>query len=405
MASLQERFEGLPPEWIAYIEKLQERLPPGQRERALNLLDRLPAMPRSLRALFGKVYDRAQAAFDNSPLEIAIVGPVNAGKSTLINALTGATVAKVSPVPGTTKETQRVAVGPFRMADTPGLDEAMGEDRTRLAWEAAEQADVLLLLFDASAGVTESHRQIYLKAKSLGKPIVVALNKADLVKGQEQEAMKSAEGILGETVLAISGKTGYRLGELMKAMVALDPRVINIMDDLLPEYQLEVARQRVALSATMAAAIGWEPLPIADIIPLTAIQALMVLEIGKLYGHPVTLSRARELLATFAGGIAMREGFRQVSKLIPIAGDFVSAAYAAAGTAAIGAAAIAWFESGGTMNPEDVRKIYRDSLKRFRGLLSSRLPRRGEMEKKIEREVEKGLKSLPAIASSEGAAP
>jgi small GTP-binding protein len=399
MESLRDRFEGLPEEWIAYIEKLQERLPASQRERALSLLDRLPTVPRSLRSLFEKVNDRARAAFNEDPLEIAIIGPVNTGKSTLLNALVGSQMALVSPVPGTTREAQRLAVGPFQITDTPGMDEASGEERTRLALEAARSADLLLILFDASVGISESHRKIFQTTVGLGKPMIVAMNKIDLVREHRAEALRSARQILGQDVLPISGKTGDGLGALMKALVALDPRVVNVMTDLLPEFQLEVARQRVATSAALSAAIGWEPLPIADIIPLTAIQALMVLEIGKLYGHPVTLSRAREPIPAFAGGIAMREGFRQLSKLIPVAGDILSAGYAAAGTAAIGAAAIAWFESGGKMDPTAARRIYADSLRQFRSLLASRSAK-GDGSK-VERKIEEALKSLPTLTGAE----
>ena len=186
----------------------------------------------------------------------------------------------------------------------------------------------------------------------------------------------------------------------MKALTLLDLRVINIMSEMLPDNQLEIARQRVAAAAGLAAVVGWEPLPVADIIPLTAIQALMVLEIGKLYGHKITLTRARELLATFAGGIAMREGYRQLSKLIPIAGSFVSAGYAAAGTAALGAAAIAWFDSGGQMKESDVRRLYEDALKRFKSRLGSLGKEKGRGDR-VEDEVEETLKALPGSTMGE----
>jgi hypothetical protein len=404
MASLKERWEGLPEEWVSFLEEMKKKLPKWQRERAESLLDRLPAMPKSLRVLFDKVYERSRSTFDNSPLEIAILGPVNSGKSTLVNALTGADVAKVSPMPGTTRTAQSFSLGPFRVVDTPGMDEAGGEERTEIALEAAQKADLILALFDAGSGITESHRHLFAKIEALKKPTVVALNKIDLAKGFEDEAVRSAEEILRTPVHAISCKTGHHLGELMKSLVILDPRVINIMSDLLPQYQLEVARQRVATASALAAAVGWEPLPVADILPLMAIQALMVLEIGKLYGHPVTLSRAKELLATFAGGIALREGFRQVSKLVPIAGDYVSAAYAAAGTAALGAAAVAWFEAGGEMKETDARKIYQDALRRFRSRLLPKLKGSLPSKDRVEEEVEAVIKALPSAKTEESVA-
>lgn len=401
MASIRDRFEGLPDEWIKTLEEWQGKLPTAQRERAEQLLERLPLLPKSLRSLFDKVYDHAKATFDDKPLEVAVVGPVNSGKSTLVNQLTGEEVARVSPVPGTTRETQWVPVGPFKIADTPGMEEAGGEERTERALAAAKEADLIILLFDAGTGITESYLALYHRVRALGKPTVVALNKIDLVKSYEQEAIRSAEETLRTEVLAISCKTGYNLGELMKALVLVDPRVLNVMAGILPRYQKEIARQRVATGAALAGAVGWEPLPIADVIPITAIQAMMVLDIGKLYGHKITLERARELLATFAGGIVLREGFRQLTKLIPIGGSIVSGAYAAAGTAALGAAAIAWFESGGKLKEGDVRQIYEEALKQFRTRLMPRLGGKRGQSDKVESEVEEALQSLPA-SSGEG---
>ncbi|MBW3625056.1 MAG: 50S ribosome-binding GTPase [Armatimonadetes bacterium] len=395
MANIRERFEGLPDDWVKLLEEWQEKLPESQRARAAQLLDRLPVLPKSLRTLFDKVYDQAKATFDDNPREIAIVGPVNSGKSTLVNALTGKEVAKVSPIPGTTQETQWVSVGPFKVADTPGMEEAGGEDRTRKAIEAAKEADLILLLFDAGTGITESYRSIYHQVMALGKPTVVALNKIDLVKAFEGDAVESAERILRTEVLAISCKTGYHLGELMKALALLDPRVLNIIGDLLPRYQKEVARQRVATAAALAGAIGWEPIPIADVIPLTAIQSMMVLEIGKLYGYKMSLDRAKELMATFAGGIVLREGFRQITKLIPFGGSVISGAYAAAGTAALGAAAIAWFESGGQLQEGEARRIYGEAMKKFRTGLMPHLTRNRGQRERVEEGVEEALQSLP----------
>ena len=401
MASIKDRFEGLPENWIKMLDELQEKLPESQQKRAEQLLDRLPALPKSVRSLLDKTYQQAKATFDNNPRQIAIVGPVNSGKSTLVNTLTGSEVAKVSPVPGTTRETQWVSVGPFKVADTPGMEEAGGEDRADAALAAANDADLVLLLFDAGTGITESYRSLYHRIMALNKPTVVALNKIDLVKAHEAEVVRAAQEALRTDVLAISCKTGYHLGELMKALVLLDYRVLNMMSDLLPEYQREVARQRVAASAALAGAIGWEPLPIADVIPLTAIQAMMVLEIGKLYGYKITPERAKELLATFAGGLAMREGFRQLAKLIPIGGSIVSGAYAAAGTAALGAAAIAWFESGGQLKEGDARRVYETTLAQFQSRFMPRLGGKRGQPDKIEVEVERALQSLPSSTEEE----
>src|SRR5512138_1106831 len=79
---------------------------------------------------------------------LAIVGPVNSGKSSLFNTLEGRAISEVSPVPGTTRDTISESFGPFTLVDTPGLGEASGDERRRITEKAIEQADAVLLLFD-----------------------------------------------------------------------------------------------------------------------------------------------------------------------------------------------------------------------------------------------------------------
>ena len=109
--------------------------------------------------------------------------------------------------------------------------------------------------------------------------------------------------------------------KVVKAMVMSDPRVMNHLADMLPGYQRRIAWWIVGGSAVASAAIGWEPIPLADVIPLTLLQAMMVLQVGKVYGYHLTQERARELVAVFAGSWALRTGFQQVIKLIPGFGE------------------------------------------------------------------------------------
>src|SRR3954462_337521 len=79
---------------------------------------------------------------------LAIVGPVNSGKSSLFNALEGRDISEVSPVPGSTREAISESFGPFTLIDTPGLGEASGEERPKITQKAIEQSDAVLLVLD-----------------------------------------------------------------------------------------------------------------------------------------------------------------------------------------------------------------------------------------------------------------
>src|SRR5690242_14015336 len=84
---------------------------------------------------------------------LVIVGPVNAGKSSLFNALQGRDISEVSPVPGTTRNTISEAFGPFTLIDTPGLGEAAAKQHHEITQQAIIKSDAAILLLDAVAGV------------------------------------------------------------------------------------------------------------------------------------------------------------------------------------------------------------------------------------------------------------
>ena len=98
---------------------------------------------------------------------IGIFGRRNAGKSSLINALTSQSLAIVSDIKGTTtdpvtKAMELLPLGPVVLIDTPGLDDTgeLGELRVRKAYQMLNKTDIAVLVVDGPAGLTEEDRQI-----------------------------------------------------------------------------------------------------------------------------------------------------------------------------------------------------------------------------------------------------
>ncbi len=114
--------------------------------------------------------------------------------------------------------------------------------------------------------------------------------------------------------------------------------------------QRDVARRIVNATAAVAAGVAATPIPVADVLPLTALQLQMVVGVAQVAGRSLDRRGAMEFIATLGiqGGAAMglREVARQLLKLVPGAGSVVNAAVASAGTKALGEAAIAWFIDG-----------------------------------------------------------
>jgi GTP-binding protein Era len=193
---------------------------------------------------------------------VAIVGAPNAGKSTLLNRLTGAKLSIVSPKAQTTRF--RVlgilmrGAAQILLVDTPGifrprrrLDRAM----VRAAWTGAEDADLTLLLVDSRAGATDEVRRIATELAERKRRTWLALNKVDLVS-REQLLPLTAEldAILAaEETFMISAATGDGLDRLLDRLAEAMPPGPHLYpdDDLtdVPDRLLaaEIVREQIFL--------------------------------------------------------------------------------------------------------------------------------------------------------------
>ncbi|NLW44224.1 MAG: [FeFe] hydrogenase H-cluster maturation GTPase HydF [Syntrophomonadaceae bacterium] len=159
-------------------------------------------------------------------LHIAIVGRRNAGKSSLINALTNQDIALVSEVPGTTtdpvfKAMEILPIGPCMIIDTAGLDDTgdLGELRVKKTLEVLNQADLVVLVIDPLLGITDFDLEIKNEIEDRNLPLVGVVNKADLVDID----LGVLEKQLGLTLIKVSAATGEGIEELKKRIIQEAP--------------------------------------------------------------------------------------------------------------------------------------------------------------------------------------
>ena len=160
---------------IDFPDEVREPSPAALREQLEPLLERLRRLVR----------DGERGRLLREGLSVAIVGPPNAGKSSLLNALLGTERAIVSELPGTTRDTVEEVLAiegvPVRLIDTAGIRahadrlEAAGIERTRRALDAAR---IALIVLDGSAPLGDDARALV--AATAGRDRVLFLNKADL---------------------------------------------------------------------------------------------------------------------------------------------------------------------------------------------------------------------------------
>ena len=306
---------------------------------------------------------------------LAIVGPVNSGKSTLFNLIKGRKVSAVRAIPGTTKGLVTERVGPFTLIDTPGFGEVGGVDRAAIARAAAEEADVAVIVLDSSAGLRQSDYDLYEALRAAQVPLIVALNKIDLIKRDLRDVLEDVEHKLGSRVIPISARTGAGVASrLIPAIVETHPWMVIALGRALPPYRRQLCQRLTRGATVLNAIIAAEPIPGLDIPLLLAAQVRLVLRIAAVYGESLSVRHARELLTTMAGGVAVRYLAGALAKIIPGPGWLVSAGVNGLGTWAMGQAATAYFASGKRLTPQELRERYKRLLRRPRGAPDSAEP-------------------------------
>ena len=171
---------------------------------------------------------------------IGIFGKRNAGKSSLINAITGQNYAIVSDVLGTTtdpvlKSMELLPLGPVVIIDTPGLDDEgeLGALRVQKAYQILNKTDIAVLVIDASFGLTKEDSDILKRIHEKEIPCVIAVNKSDVCPNCKLEDLQLPAS---DTAILVSSKTGehiHELKELIARQVPQDTIQKSIVADLL----------------------------------------------------------------------------------------------------------------------------------------------------------------------------
>ncbi|MEW6270329.1 MAG: GTPase Era [Thermodesulfobacteriota bacterium] len=194
---------------------------------------------------------------------VALVGRPNVGKSTLMNQVLGRKLAIVTPKPQTTRNRilgveSRPGVQ-FLFVDTPGLHEPhnlLGERMVKAARQSLAEADVALLVIDATSGVTDADRALAAELGSAKQPVVVALNKIDRVpKARLIELAGELDTLLpGRHVVPVSALVGDNVPELLRTLEAhlpVSPPLFppDVQTDL-PErfFAAEIVREQILLA-------------------------------------------------------------------------------------------------------------------------------------------------------------
>ena len=152
-------------------------------------------------------------------VHIAFFGRRNAGKSSLVNAFTGQSLAIVSDVKGTTtdpvsKAMELLPLGPVQIIDTPGIDDVgeLGALRVEKTKQVMRKTDLAIVVLDATAPMDQADQALLALIKARELPHILAFNKADLL-----ETVPESQ----ENTIYVSAKTGYHIHELKELAASL----------------------------------------------------------------------------------------------------------------------------------------------------------------------------------------
>ncbi len=317
-------------------------VPSSRREaaqRQLGAIDRTLEKVRSAveREALRQERQRVQNALERGDLVIVVFGTGSAGKTSLIRALLQEVVGEVGAPMGSTTASSRYRLrlrGQTRaviLEDTPGILEAgrEGRERERLARELAARADLLLLVVDGDLRASEL--EVFEALAGLGKRLLLVLNKCDL-RGEEEERrllallrQRCAARLGPEDVIAASAAPqsvpmpGGRPLQPPPEVEALVRRIAAVLhadgeeliaDNLLLQCrrlsyasQALLERQRRSDAGTVVDRYMWigagvvmvTPLPGIDLLAAAAVNAQMVVEIGRVYGVDLSRESAQDL--------------------------------------------------------------------------------------------------------------
>jgi small GTP-binding protein len=303
-------------------------------------------LPDGVRESLAHDYDAVEGMLDkleHGHLHLAVIGRVSTGKSSLLNALIGEEAFSVSPLHGETRHSsmqpwREVEAGGVFLIDTPGLDEAGGEDREAMAREVAGRSDLVIFVLDSDITDTELHALRALLAQ--GRPVLVALNKSDLFTSDEKTAL--LESIRDKThgmvepahILAVAaqprpqivvevdesgietecerqrepdvGTLRLRLWDILdaegKTLAALNASLFaaDLSDQV--GRRILAARREIGEKLVRTYCVGkgiavaFNPVPVADLFAAAFIDVGMVVHLSRVYDLPLSQKEAGSLV-------------------------------------------------------------------------------------------------------------
>lgn len=242
-------------------------------------------------------------------VHIGFFGMRNAGKSSLVNAVTGQSLSLVSSIKGTTtdpvhKAMEILPLGPVVIMDTPGLDDEgeLGLMRVQRARQTLNRADIAVLTVDSTRGMSKEDAELIALIRSKEIPYIIAYNKSDLLTSIPDAA---------ENEIYVSATTGYGINELKERlghMMSGAENARRVVGDMLNEGDTVILVTPIDASAPKGRLILPQQQTIRDILDSHAIA--VVVQVDQLHAALNMLPNVRMVVTD-------SQAFGAVNKIVP----------------------------------------------------------------------------------------
>lgn len=217
-------------------------------------------------------------------VHIGFFGRRNAGKSSVVNAVTHQDLAVVSDTAGTTtdpvyKNMELLPLGPVTIIDTPGFDDegALGELRVRKTRQVLNKTDIAVLVVDATTPFAACDRALMELFQEKELPYLIVWNKADLLGSADVAALCSGTGVPAENAILVSAESGTHIDVLKERLARLRPTGTNrpLVSDLLQPGDTAVLVVPIDSAAPKGRLILPQQQVIRDVLEADAIAAVV----------------------------------------------------------------------------------------------------------------------------------
>lgn len=252
-------------------------------------------------------------------VHISFFGKRNAGKSSVINAVTGQDLAIVSSVMGTTtdpvyKTMELLPLGPIMVIDTPGIDDEgeLGALRVRKSYQVLNKTDIAILVIDSTAGKGEEELELIHRFHKKGIPYLIVYNKIDLLSTEKIKDL--AMSVRAGEVL-VSASDGMNIQELKEKIASLKPEDTHkypLIQDLIEPLDLVILVVPIDKAAPKGRLILPQQQTIRDILERGALSLVVRdTELKSTLDHFLAQGVCPKLVITDS------QAFARVSKAVP----------------------------------------------------------------------------------------